>query len=606
MRKLLIGVLILAVFVAGVAVAVPFVISSELVKQRIVDQITYWTGRKFTFRGDPSLDLYPYLTIRLPEATLSNPGGEDDDPFMTMDAMIGKLELLPLLSGRLEFARFRLLQPRIHLTVDRTGRGNWIMDQGVIGSQIAKGDKDVISDETDPPSGLADVSLGRFVIRDGIVTFDDARTGRHEEFTKVNVSFDWRRSSQAASGDGSLIWRGEPVSFEGRVGQPLDLIAGHGTPLRFTFESTPLEVGFDGAAQQLDGMQLDGAIEMTTPSVRRVVDWLGPTIEPAGILNEGSVTGQVNWLGSVLDLSDASIVVDGNSAEGALRLELGEEAFSLQGTLAFDALDLTRYLELLTVSSTDDSSWLDTPVAWLGEVGGIDLRFSAGEVSIGDMTTEAVAGTIQSSTEQVAIEVGDLDLGESGTAEARLFLSDGQPGLGVAGELQLEGGSMASLLEVFGLPAFMSGTSAISVSFESLGESFREMIRTASGEGTASITDGSLSGLALAEIPVILATGEGTLEGDTSFTQAEALFDVAEGVLSINPTTVVSESIDLKATTEVNLIDGLMMIRGTLASPDPDIAETPFILEGQWGDWRVLPDLGPVEHPDHSSADGTE
>ena len=53
-RRFVIGALVVVGVLAALAAALPLVISADVVKHRIVDQITYWTGRDFSFRGDPA------------------------------------------------------------------------------------------------------------------------------------------------------------------------------------------------------------------------------------------------------------------------------------------------------------------------------------------------------------------------------------------------------------------------------------------------------------------------------------------------------------------------------------------------------------------------
>ena len=60
-------------------------------------------------------------------------GGE---PFVKMDALVGKLKLLPLLLGRIEIAEFRLVEPHIALSVDAAGRPNWLMRHGLVAAGV--------------------------------------------------------------------------------------------------------------------------------------------------------------------------------------------------------------------------------------------------------------------------------------------------------------------------------------------------------------------------------------------------------------------------------------------------------------------------------------
>src|SRR5690606_10300405 len=147
---------------------------------------TNWTGRTFTFAGDAKLRLFPHLTVRPQDARLANPAGAEGDPFVTAEARVGKLEILPLFAGRLGFAEFGLSNPRIRLAVDAAGQPNWLLDQGVVGTLASKGDSELPGDDSEPPTPRAEIGLGKFLIRGGTVTYADARNGANETLSDVN------------------------------------------------------------------------------------------------------------------------------------------------------------------------------------------------------------------------------------------------------------------------------------------------------------------------------------------------------------------------------------------------------------------------------------
>ena len=220
------------------------------------------------------------------------------------------------------------------------------MDDGVIGSQMSKGDKQGVTDDLGPPSPLADVRLGRMAIRDGIISYTDERTGRKEELSKVVASFDWTTTSQMAAGDGSFIWRGEPVEFNGSIDAPLGLLAGGSSTVRFAFSATPLRLAFTGNALQLDGTQLEGDIKLTTPSVRRVVEWMGRPhrhrCDPwQRARSRARSTGSAPRFRSPMRLSNSMATPP--RARFPRRSE--RRSFGVSGTLAFDSFDLSPYIE---------------------------------------------------------------------------------------------------------------------------------------------------------------------------------------------------------------------------------------------------------------------
>ncbi|MBN9021284.1 MAG: AsmA family protein, partial [Rhizobiales bacterium] len=368
--------------IGAVAVAVPFLISSDVVRKRISDQITHWTGRQFTFTGDAKLRLFPYLTVRLQDARLANPGGKG--AFISAGTMTGKLEILPLLAGRLEFAEFRLANPTITLRVNADGRPNWILDQGVVGTLASKGDSELPPDDPAPPTPRAEVGLGRFIIRGGTLSYADARNGMNETLSDVSFDLNWKSTIDAASGKGKFTWRDQPVSFTGEVGAPLTLLAGGDSPLRFTAEAAPASISFDGAARQFDGMQLEGNASLSVASVAALAKWLGATTVERPLVGSASITGVLSWFAATLNFSDANVDIDGNVGEGALTATLRDGKPSIQGTLDFASFDFAPQVAAITGALEAGDAWRAAPIDLaLLRAADLDLRLSAGQAVAG-------------------------------------------------------------------------------------------------------------------------------------------------------------------------------------------------------------------------------
>ncbi len=586
-----------AVAVLGViAAAVPLVLSTDVVKQRIVDQITYLTGRDFTFEGDPSLSLYPYLTVRLHNAVLANADGMGNKPFIEMDTMTGKLEILPLLLGRLEFAQFKLVNPRINLRIDADGHGNWILNQGAIGSQVSKGDKQGSTSEIAPPSPLADIKLGRFVIRDGIVNYTDNRSGRQEQLTEVNVSFDWTSTTTAAGGTGSFIWRGEPVKFNGGIDAPLALLAGGSSPLRFAFTAAPLRLSFTGTALQFAGTQLEGDIQLTTPSVRRVVEWMGAPIETGAMLGAGSVAGKINWLGPSVSISDATIELDGNVAEGAISATINDGLSSLQGTVAFDSLDLSPYLEAARASIAASGPWTSTPLKLpLDQIGDVDLRVSTGQLKAGSLTIGRTAATAILKKGRLVVTVGEAQLGD-GTAEARLVLDTDSGATTGSTQLKLHDVALSSVLgDLAGLIAF-DGTANGNINVHGHGRNLGDFMGNLAGKARITITDGAFKGVDLASLPAALQHPEGyAIGGSTAFTTAGCTLAFADGLVTTDDFRAEGRDFTLTLGGHAGLLQPSIAARGVLSLGNGNGAsqDLPFLVDGTWTNWHLSPDLGP-------------
>ena len=596
-RRFAIGALIVVVVVVAAAAAVPLVVSPDVIKSRIVDQIAYWTGRKFTFRGEPHLSLFPYLTVRLNDARLANAPGMGDEPFMEIETMTAKLEILPLFLGRLEFARFRLANPHINLRTGADGVGNWIMADGVIGAQMSKGDKEGTTDEIEPPSPLADVQLGRLAIRDGTISYTDERTGRKGELTGVTASFDWTTTSQMAAGDGSFVWRGEPVEFNGSIDAPLDLLAGGSSTLRLAFSAAPLRLSFVGNALQLDGTQLEGDVKLTTPSVRRVAEWMGRPAEAGATFGAGAIDGKVNWLGSTVAVSDATFELDGNAAEGALTATVGDGPLAISGTLAFESLDLSPYLEAANAGLTATGPWQSAPASLPLADGDIDLRLSTSRLVAGAMEVGRTGATVTLKNGELVVNVGEAEL-EEGTADARVSLAMDNDALNVAAQLRLQDMSVAGLLGEFAGIDALEGIGDVTIDATAKGATWGDLIETLAGTGAIAIADGALDGVDLARLPEAIKYPKGAAwAGSTAFGSANASLAFGEGVVTVEDLRAAGDAFALQVTGHAGMFDPTIDARGTLtlagAGDDGGDMNVPFLVEGTWSDWRVLPDLGP-------------
>ncbi len=590
-RRLAVMVLAVVAIIGAVAVAVPFLISSDAVKKRISDQITYFTGRTFTFTGDAKLRLFPYLTVRLQDVQLANPDGRS--PFISGGVMIGKLEILPLLTGRLEFAEFRLANPKIALAVDAEGAPNWILDQGVVGTLASKGDSELPADDPSPPSARADISLGRFLIRNGTVTYADARNGMAETFTDVNVDLDWRSTVDAANGKGGFKWRDQPVTFTGEINAPLTLLAGGHSPFRVTAESAPATLAFEGVARQFDGMQLEGDASFRVPSIPALAAWLGTPLGERVLVGAASLSGKLTWVAATFNLQNATIDIDGNVGEGALTATLVSGRPSFQGTLDFASFDSAPAVAVLESAIDANGAWRDTPVN-LPIVGAadLDLRLSAGQALAGGTEIGPLAMTLLARNGDLMVEVGEAHLG-NGFVDARLQARIVDEVLSVAAALKGEDVAAEGVAGLFGMTG-VTGTGEVAVTVAGEGATWGELVSDLTGTVNLDLAGGALTGIDLAGIPAAVAGEEGAspFRGSTGFSHLGANLTVAGGLVATDDFVVAGPGYRLDLAGKFAVAGPAVEARGIFTIEGDPPRDVPFLLNGPWSAPVFQPDLG--------------
>ncbi len=562
---------VIAVGLAGLAaLAVPLLVSPDLIKQRIAERISAATGRQVTLAGEPNLSIYPHLAVTIDHLTIANPEGMGDDPFLVADEVTTRLRLLPLLTGRMELDAFELVRPRVHLISDGDGRANWLM---------------AASDAKGGPT-IADLALGRLRIDNGTVVYDDLAGKRHEEVNEVNLDITWATAQSVASGSGKLQWRGETIEFNGSVTNPIDLLGGQGSPVRFAVASTPLRISFNGKALGVDGANLEGDASVSTPSLRKVVAWLGTPLGNGPILGPASIEGRLAWHGSGLSFSKASFSLDGNDAQGVVSIDFGGARPAVQGTFAAAKLDLSPYFEAVRADASANGPWpfaaTRLPIA---DLVNCDLRLSASEVLIGGvrMTGFGATATIKDGAATVNIGQAQVYGGKLGaTISARM---DGDTLVGHV-KAALDGAlAQAPLKDLVDIGA-LSGKANASINVSAGGATWGALVHSVAGDASIAIADGTLTGIDMKAVAARmvdpLAEPMAPGGGSAPFGKLAATLAIANGILSTGDLTLEGQDYTVALNGRGSLITGSVEANATLAMTADPGKTIPLAVMGTW------------------------
>lgn len=591
-RRLLIAALLVAGVAGAIVIATPLIITPAVVKERIADQITRWTGRAVAFKGEPKISVFPYLTVRIDDVTLANPDGMTGKPFIAMEALVARIELLPLLIGRTEVAEFRMMAPEVNLTVQKDGKANWVLSEGAVGTQAEKSDRDDAAIPSGEPD-YSDIALGRFVMKNGTIRYHDERSGRRDSLAAVNADFGWPSTSAAASGSGSFDWRGGTVEFRSTVEAPMALLAGGASALRLALTSTALRASFDGTAITTDGLQADGEATVTTPSVRSVVAWLGTPMGEGSILGAGSISGHVSWIAPTLSFSDATIELDGNTAEGALSASFAETRPEIQGTLALEQLDLSAYFEALRAAFVA----AEGPIALPLRLADLDLRLSSSEVVIGEMQIGRAAAAASVKDGRLTLDIGEAQIYD-GHAEADIGLEMKGGVLSATAHARFDSIPAGTALIAAAGSGALQGTGSGTVNVAADGRSWAEIMRTLSGTAKVEIANATLAGLDIGRLAALRKDPQAMSEpsGSTAFTTIALTLGFAGGRLTTANLRAAGDGFGIDLDGSVGVFDGAVAAKGTLTTVRPvgvDPAapsDVPFAIVGNWFKPVVLPD----------------
>ncbi len=594
MRRLAIAVVAIVLAAVAVLAYLSQRVSEDAVLRSTAEKVAALTGNRVEFRGGAEVSFFPLPTFELQDVVIAPRFGNDAAELASIDVLRGSVALLPLLIGHVELKEFVLIRPRVHLKVDRRGRENWAV--GRRGETESGGE----------PPPIADVHIGSFRVEDGAVDYENQRSGTTRSATAINAVIAWPRLSSKLAATGSLIWNGENVRASLGADAPLDLMNHGKSPARIRVESGVANVEFDGNAHYTPDPQLEGSVKLSAPSARGLLRWIGTDLGTGPGLNAVSLSGKLNLIGRSLSLSELALSLDGNNAEGVVKVTRDANRTAVQGTLAFDALDLGVY----RTRGEDDKTAAPEPGATLSTEVDLsmlrkidtDLRISAASVTYGDLKVGRTAATVTVRKGAIDLGVGEAEL-YGGIAQGTIGVGPTAGGAQIKVAVKLDKTDIGPLLTALSGSTRISGTTTGRANLTGTGRTVAGIIASLSGDATLSISPGAIQGIDIGKLLAALETGR--VEGWPSTTatsvldKATASFAVAEGTASTADFYVKGPNIEVNAEGEVRLVSASIAGHGTAdlgAAPEPTagtaavIFSVPFVIEGPIANPRLYPD----------------
>lgn len=393
-----------------------------------------------------------------------------------------------------------------------------------------------------------------------------ALDGTAETISDIEAEVTGRRKDQITA-RGSFTVRGQSLKIDVTLSSPTDKRAPLRWPVKFTLKGNLLDASFDGHFDFADDIQLSGQAEISTPSLRRAARWFGVLLTNAPGLNATAIKGQIRWARRTFAAENAKVTVDGNEAAGTLTLNLAGERPLIDGTLAFNALDLTPYAEAARSQSfvfdRETASWsaFDISMPIIRHVDA-DLRISAPKVAMNGFGFGRGAATITVRAGKLLADIAELDL-HAGTVSAQISadMTDFVPRYALRGRVEkFEAGRAAAAM--FGTTA-LSGRSTFAVDVVGSGQTPTEILRHLSGKATLTMPEGGRIALDLKRLRGAAKASESVAwtmlsKGQTSLEQVEARTHIQDGVLITEAVQARVGSAGVGASGRVDLIEGTL------------------------------------------------
>ena len=410
------AVLVVLLAFAAVRLGFPFLVQTETVAGSIERRLESWTGAEVELGGRTDFSFWPYPRVTLNDVRVGEAGA-----LASIDAVSADFDLLGAVRGEPVFNDFELVRPVIHIVRDAQGAFNWPHGEW-------------LKRAIETPESKGDERIGTISVRDGTVVIGDTR-----RVSDINGSIVWPALRQRLELSLSGVVNGETARWTFACDQPLSLIAGRDAAMRGTLSADPMTVSFDGTGNLSANAFISGALQLSTPSLGRLLTWQGKDIPAVGAMGQVALEANVSTSGYSARLENVRLALDNAQASGVLDIAMPPEGVPrIGGTLAFDRIDLRALLTALSPLPGTDANAPTIDTAFIHQLG-MDLRLSARTADFSPFSLQDLAAGMRIENGRASFDVGDSTF-MGGRLTGRIALSEN--GFRGGGQLQLSLGNV--------------------------------------------------------------------------------------------------------------------------------------------------------------------
>ena len=597
--------LVLVMAFGGALLALPHLLSSDLVKNRITAMVEQKTGRRLSIAGETSFRIWPRLAVSLDDISLSGPPDMQEAPLITMKALRANLKLMPLLKGQADIDSISLVEPRFNLLVDKAGRQNWDFDQ--------KGNNSPASKSAPPSSkGLQRLSLGKVTIKDGFASYRNLQDNRHEEIKALNVILTQHPQNRSIDTSGRLHWRDQPIAFEGQIASLDDLARGQPSMIQTKISSRLASGKISGRLDPRKQARpiLDGLVSLSIPSLRELAAMTGTDLPAGQGFGALEMSAKVKAGAENVQFATTDMRFDGMNIAVRGNVRLQKPRPHITADMDIDRLDLNLY------SNTAETGKQDST----GGPGDNNSNGSSNSSGDGDMAVDlsflrSIDGRFSISARQILVKKARLENGQlkmvikdgrahidigrlalyRGSASGKIVL-DGSGSTGfVAGSLSMKDILTGALLRDFAGFDKLAGTGSLKGDFASSGNSTKALKRALDGRLDLLLVNGRIEGFDLARYvggltgQTIPGSPQSTSEKPmTAYDRMSAIVHVSKGVARNRDFLLTGKFFRVRAAGSSDLVNQSLRFRiaPKLFSGNWSFAP-PLRVDGTWSNPRV-------------------
>ncbi|HMA11864.1 MAG TPA: AsmA family protein [Steroidobacteraceae bacterium] len=601
-------------------------------KDRITAAVRDSTGRSLSLPGKLKLSVFPWLAVETGEASLGNPQGFGDEPFLTLKRASMSVKLMPLLHRQLEVGRIEIDGLDLRLKQNAAGKGNW-EDWGKPSEPSPAGS-----------SGPASLDLAGVQIADSRIAFEDmvaqkvnVTIGRIAPGAAIPVEMKLELVNKPGARPmpllaqfqlqldldrqqyklaklalrGNLQPEGAPKALDWQFESPaveLDLAAQ--TLAQATFNAQFGAARLNGAiagSKLIDAPALGGSFQLAELAPRELMGQFGitpPVTRDTAALARFAARGKYAWQGGAARMSDLSLTLDESKLSGRLAYDTASSGMDF--ALALDRIDLDRYQPPPT-NPEEKTEPIELPVEFLKPLRAKG-SFTVGQIKIGGAhLTDLSAGIDIANAQARFAPLAAKLYGGTYRGNIQLDMRPAVPRLSM--DEHMAGIDIAALMKEYADSQRLSGRGNLDVKLSANGRNGDALLKTLTGTVGLNLQHGAVEGIdvwyAIAQAQSLIQKRQlaaATNTKRTAFDSFSATADVVNGVATTKDLNIASQLLQITGAGSTNLVtqalDYTITTTVLKAPPDADAgtaelarARIPVTITGTFSDPKIRPDL---------------
>jgi AsmA protein len=619
---------IIVLIVAGLFAAWLFVHPNDY-KGRIAAAVKESTGRDLVLKGDIKLSVFPWIALELGPASLGNPPGFGEEPFLAFNHAAVRVGLWPLLSKRLDIQRVDIDGLDLRLRKNAQGIGNW-QDVGGPRAREPAAPEGAKSGGPLPELAGLRVTDGRVSYQGNVIEHFDLEAGSFSGHgaTPVRIGFDAQRGvpgeSVNVSGKFNLAVaddthvRLEALRFTGTLSRP-----GDGRPARWELSVPAIEADLSQhtvavpafaasyanahltgklqATKITEALSMTGSAALAPLSLRELAPILGlalPRTRDARAFAELAASSDFAYDPNGVSLDHLQAQLDDTHMKGTAAM--AGEPRAIKFDLSVDQINVDRYLGpdkgTAAVPKPAETSAPDAAAAKGPDANGT-LTVAAVHFSPMDFTDVRLTLAAKDNVLHIYPAQAQIDGGSySGnvTLDRRAVI----PTLSM--DEHLSGVDMARLLAGSSYKGRLSGRGTVNLKATARGTAFEAVMQTLNGHFDANVSQGALEGI---DLGYDLKAAQALIKHEaqparstparTKFDAVKMSAEISNGIARTSDLTISSAVLRVTGQGSANLANkgiDFQMLASVREAPGASLADIPLKVTGTYVDPTVRPD----------------